>query len=187
MRQVEFEGQKHNITISASSYCKMLDQFRVQDDAHNERIREAKENIQKINSLLDKFKNSNKSKFSKGRIAQKIRKLEDRNRYLQIRVAGYENLILYIAAFYMLQPVNGTNKYRKWWHKLCFKKVGYHKFLKYADREDLNKISDEIMSIVYGKTKEDYIKDKKKAERKIKKENSAKIKKKIQNIQLAMQ
>lgn len=183
MRQVEFEGQKYNITISALNYCKMLDELRKKDEEHNERIREARSNIIKINSLLDKFRESKGSQFSKGRIALKLRKLENRNRYLQLRIGGYDNLLLYMAGFFLLEPVNGKNKYRKWWHVLCFKKVGYYNFFRYADREELEKIADDLMSIMYNKTKEEYIKDKLKARRKIAKEN----KKKMQNIRSQMQ
>ena len=175
MRVVNFEGKKHKITISANNYKELQERLAKQLIQYNKHREDAKNAVEKQQELLVKFKDS--KGFRRERIAQKVYKHERTNKFFERYVQSFQILYLYIIAYSLLEPLHGKNKYKKWWHKLFFKNVGYKKFIKTADLEEIKAIADELESVMEMKTLEEYRADKKKQMLKLKKKRNKQIRK----------
>lgn len=165
MRTVEFEGEKYRIKITGENFIKLQRNLAPQLLNYKRNEDEVKSAQKKAQELLVEFKSS-VNKRHREKIARKIAKLEKVSKDFAPFVNSFQTLHLFICAYSMLEPVHGKRKYDKWWHIGPFKKRGYRSFIRMADLEEIKKIEDDLLSVVAQQTKEDYVKEKEKAQKK---------------------
>jgi len=164
MRQVVFENKEYNIKLSAKNYVELQKELSKQLLNFAENKNKAQDTNKKIGELLSQFE-SEANDNKRDKIARKIKTLEQEIESFNVFVQSFNTLYLYLLAYSMLEDIDGNKPYES-----------KEQFIQLADLEEIKKIEDDLESVFRMMPKEEYLNQKKQAQRKEARERKKKLK-----------